>query len=140
MNVYWDEDTIEMSHGEGLLTVFAAMFREPGPCLMDEPEAALSFQSCLRLMHLMYELGKLGAQIICATHSPILASTPDADIIEVGTGGLTELSRSSAVTPIRLRTRRAASSSACVGAPVIRPHHLARRPAGGRPVRRVGTP
>ncbi|MCP2242269.1 AAA family ATPase [Lentzea aerocolonigenes] len=87
MRGYWDEDTSEMSHGEGFLTVFAAMFREPGFYLMDEPEAALSFQSCLRLMHLMYELGKSGAQIICATHSPILASTPDADIIEVGEHG-----------------------------------------------------
>ena len=38
-------------------------------------------------MHLMHELGKSGAQIICATHSPILASTPDADIIEVGEHG-----------------------------------------------------
>ena len=54
---------------------------------MDEPEAALSFQSCLRLMHFLYELGKSGAQIICATHSPILASTPDAAIIEVGEHG-----------------------------------------------------
>lgn len=87
MNGYWDEDTSEMSHGEGFLTVFASMFREPGFYLMDEPEAALSFQSCLRLMHLMYELGKSGAQIICATHSPILASTPGADVIEVGEHG-----------------------------------------------------
>lgn len=87
MQGYWDEDTSEMSHGEGFLTVFAAMFREPGFYLMDEPEAALSFQSCLRLMHLMHQLGKSGAQIICATHSPLLASIPDAGIIEVGEHG-----------------------------------------------------
>lgn len=87
MHGYWDEDTSEMSHGEGFLTVFSAMFREPGFYLMDEPEAALSFQSCLRLVSLMHQLGRSGAQIICSTHSPILASTPDADIIEVGEHG-----------------------------------------------------
>ncbi|TCO64401.1 AAA family ATPase [Actinocrispum wychmicini] len=84
---YWDENTSEMSHGEGFLAVFEAMFREPGFYVMDEPEAALSFQSCLRLVDLMYRLGESGAQVICATHSPILAATPGADIIEVGDHG-----------------------------------------------------
>jgi len=32
----------------------------------------------------MHQLGQSGAQVICATHSPILASVPGADIIEVG--------------------------------------------------------
>jgi len=49
------------------------MFSEPGLYLMDEPEAALSFRSCLELVALMHELGRGGAQVICATHSPILA-------------------------------------------------------------------
>ena len=84
---YWDEDTSVMSHGEGFFAVFDTMFREPGLYVMDEPEAALSFTSCLRLVKLMHELGRSGAQVICATHSPILASTPDADIIEVGEHG-----------------------------------------------------
>lgn len=54
---------------------------------LDEPEAALSFRSCLRLVALMHQLGQTGAQVICATHSPILASVPDADIIELGDHG-----------------------------------------------------
>ncbi|GAA3891104.1 AAA family ATPase [Saccharothrix violaceirubra] len=87
MNGYWEEDTSEMSHGEGFLTVLSTMFREPGFYLMDEPEAALSFKSCLRLVNLMHDLGESGAQIICSTHSPILAATPGADIIEVGDHG-----------------------------------------------------
>ncbi|WP_447005893.1 AAA family ATPase [Saccharothrix isguenensis] len=87
MRGYWEEDTSEMSHGEGFLTVLANMFREPGFCLMDEPEAALSFTSCLRLVNLLYDLGESGAQVICATHSPVLAATPGADIIEVGDHG-----------------------------------------------------
>lgn len=84
---YWDEDTSEMSHGEGFFAVFSAMFQEPLLYLMDEPEAALSFTSCLRLVGLMHQLGQAGAQIICATHSPILAATPEADIIEIGEHG-----------------------------------------------------
>ncbi|MEV0699058.1 AAA family ATPase [Saccharopolyspora sp. NPDC050389] len=84
---YWDEDTATMSHGEGFLTVFASMFRDRGFYVMDEPEAALSFESCLKLVGLMHELGERGAQIICATHSPILAATPGADVIEVGEHG-----------------------------------------------------
>jgi len=84
---YWSEDLSAVSHGEGFLVILRSMFSEPGLYLMDEPEAALSFGSCLRLVALMHELGRSGAQVICATHSPILASTPGADIIEVGDFG-----------------------------------------------------
>jgi predicted ATPase len=87
MHGYWEEDTSQMSHGEGFLTVFSAMFGDRGLYLMDEPEAALSFTSCLQLVALMDELGQTGAQVICATHSPILAATPGADIIEIGEHG-----------------------------------------------------
>ncbi|MDT0305867.1 ABC transporter [Streptomyces sp. DSM 44917] len=84
---YWDEDTSAMSHGEGFLTMFQAMFDAPGFYVMDEPEAALSFTACLQLVGLMHHLGRTGAQVICATHSPILASTPGADIVEIGDHG-----------------------------------------------------
>ena len=84
MQGYWPENTSQMSHGEGFLTVFSAMFNEPGLYVMDEPEAALSFTSCLQLVALMRRLGRSGGQVICATHSPLLAATPGADIIEVG--------------------------------------------------------
>lgn len=87
MRGYWEEDTSEMSHGEGFLTVFRSMFQDPGFYVMDEPEAALSFTSCLQLAALMHELGESGAQVLCATHSPVLAATPGADIIELGETG-----------------------------------------------------
>ncbi|MCC3777768.1 AAA family ATPase [Streptomyces sp. UNOB3_S3] len=85
---YWEENTSEMSHGEGFLAVFEAMFRQPGLYVMDEPEAALSFASCLRLVALMHRLGRSGAQVVCATHSPVLAATPGARILEVGEHGI----------------------------------------------------
>ena len=84
---YWPENLDERSHGEGFLVIFESMFNQPGLYLMDEPEAALSFRSCLRLIALMHQLGQTGAQVICATHSPLLAATPGADIIEVGDHG-----------------------------------------------------
>jgi len=85
---YWPENTAELSHGEGFLAVFRAMFDKPGFYVLDEPEAALSFTSCLQLVGLLHELGRTGAQVVCATHSPILAATPDADVVEVGEHGL----------------------------------------------------
>lgn len=84
---YWSENTSEMSHGEGFLTVLGEMFQSPGFYVMDEPEAALSFFSCLRLIALMDQLASSGAQIVCATHSPVLAAAPGAEIIEVGDFG-----------------------------------------------------
>ena len=85
---YWTDNTAEMSHGESFLAVFGSMFRDPGFYVMDEPEAALSFTSCLELVTLMHQLGSSGAQVVCATHSPILAATPGAEIIELGEHGL----------------------------------------------------
>jgi len=85
---YWSQDLSTQSHGEGFLTIFDTMFTQPGIYLMDEPEAALSFTSCLRLVALMYELGRSGAQVVCATHSPLLAAIPGADIIELGDHGV----------------------------------------------------
>lgn len=84
---YWQEDLRVRSHGEGFMTVLDTVFSEPGLYLLDEPEAALSFTSCLRLIGLFHQLGKTGAQVICATHSPVLAATPGADIVEVGDHG-----------------------------------------------------
>ena len=87
MHGYWEEDLAERSHGEGFMVILESMFAEPGLYLMDEPEAALSFTSCLRLVALMHQLGESGAQVICATHSPVLAATPGAEIIELGDHG-----------------------------------------------------
>jgi predicted ATPase len=88
---YWDANTDEMSHGEGFLTVFGAMFARPGFYVLDEPESALSFSSSLRLVQLFHRLGRSGAQVICATHSPILASTPGASVLEFGANGISEV-------------------------------------------------
>lgn len=85
---FWDADLTQRSHGEGFLTVLEAMFSEPGIYLMDEPEAALSFLSCLGLVHLLDRLAATGGQVICATHSPLLTALPGAQILELGDDGI----------------------------------------------------
>jgi predicted ATPase len=84
---YWQEDLRARSHGEGFMTVLETIFAEPGLYLMDEPEAALSFSSCLRLVAMLDKLGTTGAQVICATHSPVLTATPGSGIIELSDRG-----------------------------------------------------
>lgn len=88
---YWPDDVTRMSHGEGFLTVLDAMFRDPGLYIMDEPEAALSFTSCLRLVALMGRLAETGAQVVCATHSPLLCALPGAVVLELGDHGFREV-------------------------------------------------
>ncbi|WP_052422871.1 AAA family ATPase [Nonomuraea candida] len=85
---FWEEDLTEQSHGEGFFTVLERMVHGPGLYLMDEPEAALSFLSCVRLVGMMKRVADEGGQIICATHSPILASLPGAQIVELGEHGM----------------------------------------------------
>lgn len=83
----WNDDTSAMSHGKGLLTVLREMVDSRGRCVMGESEAALSFTSRLRLVDFIHELGWRGAQVVCPTHSSILAATSGADIIELGEYG-----------------------------------------------------
>ncbi|NBE56361.1 AAA family ATPase [Streptomyces boluensis] len=76
------------SHGEGFLAAFRGKFLVPGLYVMDEPEAALSFGACLELIGHIDHLAQTGAQVVCATHSPVLTALPGADIVEVGEHGM----------------------------------------------------
>ena len=81
----------EMSHGEGFLEVLRSRFQGYGFFLLDEPESALSFRSCLALVALLDDLRREGAQVLCATHSPLLASLPGATLLELGEHGMREV-------------------------------------------------
>jgi predicted ATPase len=81
----------EMSHGESFLAAMQWYFRHPGFFCLDEPEAALSFSSTLVLVAQLHELARTdGAQVVCATHSPVLAALPGATLLEVGEWGIRE--------------------------------------------------
>lgn len=76
------------SHGESVLALLRHRFGEVGVYFLDEPEAALSFTSALALLAVLSELAEAGAQVVAATHSPVLTALPGATLFEVGEHGL----------------------------------------------------
>ena len=80
----------ELSHGESFLAVLETRFDGGGFYCLDEPEAALSFSSTLALIAVLQRVVAAKGQVLCATHSPVLASLPGARILEVGDWGLRE--------------------------------------------------
>lgn len=80
----------EMSHGESFLEILRSRFDSPGLYCLDEPEAALSFSAQIALVALLHDLAAAGGQVLCATHSPLLAAIPGARILEVGPWGFGE--------------------------------------------------
>lgn len=77
-----------LSHGESFLELLRTRFDSPGLYCLDEPEAALSFSGQLALLGALHDLSEAGAQVLCATHSPLLAALPGAAVLEVGPWGL----------------------------------------------------
>ncbi|MEV4641566.1 AAA family ATPase [Actinoplanes sp. NPDC049548] len=83
-----DGDLHDRSHGEGFLELLARKFRGYGFYLMDEPEAPLSFTSTLGLLARLDDLRSDGAQVVVATHSPLLTALPGATILELSASGI----------------------------------------------------
>lgn len=83
-----DTDLHDRSHGEGFLALLERKFVRPGVYLLDEPEAALSFTSTLSLIARLADLANAGAQIVVATHSPLLTALPGANVLELGEHGI----------------------------------------------------
>ena len=74
------------SHGEAFLAIIQNRFGS-GMLLLDEPESALSPQRQLFLLAQMYRLAASGnTQFIIATHSPILMTYPDAQLLSFDDG------------------------------------------------------
>ncbi|MFT2816072.1 AAA family ATPase [Leifsonia sp. A12D58] len=87
-----DADLHELSHGESFLELLDRKASKRGFYVLDEPEAALSFTSTLSVVRALSLLADNGSQILCATHSPVLASLPGARILELGDWGIRESS------------------------------------------------
>ena len=87
----WGGRTMQaQSHGESFLEVLRLRFADVGVYFLDEPEAALSFTSCLALVALLDRMAREGSQVVCATHSPLLVALPGATLLEVGDWGIRE--------------------------------------------------
>ena len=81
----------EQSRGEGVLSLLTARVdaSEGMLFILDEPETGLSPQRQMALLVLLDELSRDGrSQAIVATHSPILMSAPEADLLWIGPGGI----------------------------------------------------
>jgi predicted ATPase len=85
---YLGEGHHQLSHGEAFLALLDDKLRGPGTYLLDEPDAALSFSGQLRLVAGLLHLVEQGAQVVVATHSPLVAALPGAQVLEVGPWGL----------------------------------------------------
>lgn len=83
----YDGPLATRSHGQAFLGYLAGRPLGRGLWILDEPEAALSFSSCLALLGLLRDLTDEGSQVIMATHSPLLAACPGATILELGEHG-----------------------------------------------------
>lgn len=78
----------KQSHGESFLALVENRFGGNGLYILDEPEAALSPMRLMRLMVCMQALVKQDSQFIISTHSPILMTFPDADVVEITDEGI----------------------------------------------------
>ena len=78
----------DQSHGESFLSIVQNRFFGNGLYILDEPEAALSPNRLLSLIVEINSLIKKDSQFIIATHSPILMTFPNAQILEFSQSGI----------------------------------------------------
>lgn len=79
---YGGKSMHKQSHGESFMNLALNRFRGKSLFFLDEPEAALSATKQMSILCRINELVKDGSQFIIATHSPILTSYPQSEIIE----------------------------------------------------------
>lgn len=82
----------QQSHGQSFMALFQNHFYKNGFFLLDEPEAALSINKQLTFLAVLNDIIKKNkkAQFIIATHSPIILSFPNAQILEFKNGKIEE--------------------------------------------------
>lgn len=84
-------DFLSASHGEGFLRFFEERMSRHGIYFLDEPESALSPKRQLQLLRLLHRAQESrSAQVIMATHSPILMALPGAQLLEITHHGFVE--------------------------------------------------
>ena len=82
-------DFLSHSHGEGFLRFFEERCQRQGIFFLDEPESALSPARQLDLLAILQRIQETAtAQVIMATHSPILMALPGATLFQITRAGL----------------------------------------------------
>ena len=80
-----------LSHGESVVGLLSRLQGRGLLLLADEPEAGLSVTGQLAVLRRLHELVAEGAQVVCATHSPILPALPGARVYEFHDEGADEV-------------------------------------------------
>ena len=78
----------EVSHGEGFMNMLNHRCRSNSFFIFDEPEAALSPFSQIKMLVRMHQLVTEDSQFIISTHSPILMAYPGATIYQLTENGI----------------------------------------------------
>ena len=78
----------EVSHGEGFLNMLNHRCRGNSFFIFDEPEAALSPFSQIKMLARIHQLVKEDYQFIISTHSPILMAYPGATVYQLTANGI----------------------------------------------------
>lgn len=82
-------DFLSHSHGEGFLRFFEERLRGQGIFLFDEPESALSPTRQVEFLKVLRAMDRSGnAQVIMATHAPLLMAYPGATLLKLAKYGL----------------------------------------------------
>ena len=82
LEYFGGKSLVTQSHGQSIMSFFRSRYHIKGIYFMDEPETALSPKSQIELLHILKEMSELGhAQFIIATHSPILLTCANAQIL-----------------------------------------------------------
>ncbi len=82
-------DFLSHSHGEGFLRFFEERCQRRGIFFLDEPESALSPARQLDLLAILHRIQQTAqAQVIMATHSPILMALPGVTLYQITRGGI----------------------------------------------------
>jgi predicted ATPase len=82
-------DFLSHSHGEGFLRFFEERCQRQGIFIFDEPESALSPSRQLQFLKLLWSMdASKKAQVIMATHSPMLMALPNAALLKLTPAGL----------------------------------------------------
>lgn len=77
-------DFLSHSHGEGFLRFFHERCQRRGIFIFDEPESALSPRRQIEFLKLLKDIERAGqAQVVIATHSPLLMAFPGASLWEI---------------------------------------------------------
>jgi predicted ATPase len=85
-------DFLSWSHGEGFIRLFEERCARQGIYFMDEPESALSPRRQLELLRILDAIhAARNAQVILATHSPLLMAFPHARLLEISRFGIVEI-------------------------------------------------